>query len=104
MTSIPLNVWDFAMSDQLYTYQMPDPGTARRVFLIFEQYTVVTARHPNGIVRTMEGGTNVLPAKYLELGVRRIGGSLVAICLLLTIGLVGVAIKTIHLLGQHFVR
>lgn len=102
LTNLPKKLWDFTTSDDLLFYQKPDPGSAKRIYLIFEMYTVVTRRWPNGNIRSFYGATNILLAKYLELGVRRIGGSVLTICIGLLLAPFVFLIKTTHLVVRQF--
>lgn len=79
LTVVPNQLWSFATSEDLLFYTKPDPGTAQRVYLIFEKFSV-TKRWSNGMPKSFYAATNILPAKYIELGVRRIGGGFLAIC------------------------
>jgi hypothetical protein len=90
LTSLPGQFWNFATSDDLVTYAKPDPNTAKRVFLIFEEYTKTFA---DG---SYVFGTNCLMFTYSELCFRRIVGTLLTGATSLTLAPLGFAIKVIH--------
>lgn len=95
LTTLPETMWKFATSEKLVTYTKPDPGTAERVFLIFEKYKS-TESHPNGVLKAAEYGTNSLLLKYSEIGFRRIVGFLLMAGATITVAPLGFAIKIIQ--------
>lgn len=95
LTTLPNTMWNFATSDKLVTYTKPDPGSAERVFLIFEKYTR-TEKYPNGAIKRTEAGTNSLLFKYSEIGFRRIVGTLLTAGATITAAPLGFAIKIIQ--------
>lgn len=95
LTSLPSKMWDFANPDTLFTYTIPDPGTAERVFFIFEKY-ISTTTWANGNPHHICLGTNILLFKYSELGFRKITGMILSAGAMLTVAPIGFAIKTIQ--------
>lgn len=95
LTTLPNKLWNFSTSDKLVTYTQPDPGTARRIFLIFEGY-ICTEKYPNGTIKRTQIGTNSLLLKYSEIGIRRIGGTFLTAGAAITAAPLGFAIKVIQ--------
>ena len=96
LTSLPSALWSFATSDKLVTpYTEPDPGSARRIFFIYEMYTK-TEYYPSGAFKGSHGGTNILLFKYTELFFRRVVGTCLAPAVSITLAPIGFAIKIIH--------
>jgi hypothetical protein len=89
LTSLPNKLWSFSTSDNLATYTKPDPGTAERVFYIFEKYIKT---NENGIT----AGTNSLIFSYSELLLRRVVGTFLTVGASLTLAPLGFAIKIIQ--------
>jgi hypothetical protein len=103
LTELPTKLWSFTTSDKLYTYTQPDPGTARKVYCIFEEY-VKTNHRPNGTVENVRVGSNILPLKYLESGLRKLCGFLSTATISLTAAPIGFALKVINFSGRELSR
>src|ERR1700733_2813452 len=92
LTSLPGVILKFATSDKLVTYTTPDAGTAKRVWLIFEEYTK-TEVLSNGRGKRIQFGTNSLLFKYAEIGIRRVVGTCLTIGAGITAAPLGFAVK-----------
>jgi hypothetical protein len=99
LVHLPENAWNQIANGELITYQQPEPGSAQRKYCLFEMYSSVTERWPSGNPKTLIYGTNFLPAKYLEMGLRKITGAVVAAGLLFIAAPLGFAINVIQQLG-----
>lgn len=100
LITLPSSLWNAAIKAPLLSYTPSTPGfPATRSWLIFENYTQVTHHNNGGISVTL--GTNILPAKYLELTLRYLLGFTLGMTLCFTAVPIGGVMNMLHLLSMN---
>lgn len=102
LTSVPTKICSSIGTYPSLSYTKPDPGTSKRVRLIFEKF-VSTKRFADGSSQIIFG-TNVLPASYAEQAARYTLRYSLLFASCATVVPLGFAIKLIHVLGKELCR